>query len=159
MTRILTFLLLGTLSVLIAQEATGPDTDEVERDLLAAMKSATTERERKILGYIWRYGEIQKKHEDVDAFFSAKDGIDEFEAYALAQTYFEWYVSGCGFIELPEKKGSLWVVPILVGRGVKPGPPIIIDSKNGFLRCDGYSDLSDPEGFLREPKQYRMKNK
>jgi hypothetical protein len=66
--------------------------------------------------------------------FSVADGVDQSEAQFLAQAFFVWKISGCGFPESPVDAGAEWQARPRIGYAGEPGSDLIrIDKRTGVV--------------------------
>ena len=63
----------------------------------------------------------------------ATNGIDQAEAYIIAEDYFIYHISGCGYPAEPESENENWVSKTQIGIVGKPGPPILINKETGAI--------------------------
>ncbi len=82
----------------------------------------------------------------------ASNGIDQAEAYIIAEAYFIYHISGCGYPAEPESENENWVSKTQIGIVGKPGPPILINKKTGDI------SWADPENSISLEELKRTKN-
>ncbi|MHC4552592.1 MAG: hypothetical protein ACYSUT_07490 [Planctomycetota bacterium] len=75
-----------------------------------------------------------------------EDGINKDEAEVLAETYFTWYISGCGATSEAIDNGDQWEVKTFFGVAAKPYSPIYIDKQTGKITCSKGPTISAPTG-------------
>jgi hypothetical protein len=126
--------------------------EEMERLFKEAMANDRPEKERRYAGYEYRMFKDLRAGKTVDSMFQPADGLDEFEALLLAKEYFSWQFGVCGWVDMPERQGSDWVVRISSGREARPESPIVIDAKTGALRCEGHPSVTDARAFIHGHK-------
>ena len=66
----------------------------------------------------------------------ATNGIDQAEAYIMAEAYFIYHISGCGYPAEPESANENWASKTQIGIVGKPGPPIFINKETGDIFWD-----------------------
>ena len=79
----------------------------------------------------------------------ASNGIDQAEAYIIAEAYFVYYISGCGYPAEPESADKNWVSKTQIGIVGKPGPPILINKETGDIFWDDPQFSISLEGLKR----------
>lgn len=64
---------------------------------------------------------------------NANDGIDQAEAYVIAEAYFYYQISSCGYAAEPESDVGNWISKTRIGIVGKSGPPILINKQTGDI--------------------------
>ena len=64
---------------------------------------------------------------------NASNGIDKAEAYLIAEAYFFYQISSCGYPAEPESDVENWISKTRIGVVGKAGPPILINKRNGDI--------------------------
>ena len=75
---------------------------------------------------------------NVVAAVDLKAGITQVQASAIAEWYFQHYISGCGAVTEVSDKGDVWELTPLIGYAATPDPnPIIISKHSGEVSWKG----------------------
>jgi hypothetical protein len=61
------------------------------------------------------------------------DGVDLHEAQLLATAYFHRFISGCGYVGTPQRRGKNWKVDVFEGYAGTPMSPIFVDAHTGAI--------------------------
>lgn len=115
-----------------------------------AESSANDEAARKE-AYWWRVGTPVT----IDAYFRAAAALEpgkpigEYEAYVLANAYFQVYSGLCGGAELPRDRGDHWEAATVVGYWGREGKPIIIEKKTGTTYSADMPKVVNPRDYLK----------
>ena len=90
------------------------------------------------------------------ASFSVADGIDYSEAEFLAQEFFLWKISNCGFADKPEDAGAEWHARPRIGFSGKPGRDLIrINKETGMVSYASAQPVSAESIILHERERLR----
>ncbi len=119
---------------------------QFERDRAHLRSTATTDDEKTLVSY-WFDRDFEKER----ARFRASDGVDRYEAWMLATTYYGVVFGSCGGVGLPQRSGAHWSVPIGIGSTARPGL-ISVDVSTGRITSEGRPVITDPIAFLRHPE-------
>lgn len=85
--------------------------------------------------------------------FSPADGVDEFEAWVLADEYRQCVYGICGATRIPQLVEGKWKVLVAVGDPPpRVQPPLFIDAKTGRLQQIGYEPIDHPVEWLKHPQ-------
>jgi hypothetical protein len=83
---------------------------------------------------IENHQESWREFDTAASAFSVADGVDQSEAQLLAQAYFVWKISGCGFPESPVDAGTEWQARPRIGYAGEPGNDLIrINKRTGVV--------------------------
>lgn len=75
--------------------------------------------------------------------------IGEYEAYVLASAYFFSQIGLCGGVDLPKRRGDVWIAETKEGYPSGPGPRIFIHSKTGVTYAVRYRRVTNPRNYLK----------
>ena len=64
---------------------------------------------------------------------NASNGIDKAEAQIIAEVYFYYQISSCGYAAEPESDVENWISKTRIGVVGKAGPPILINKQTGDI--------------------------
>ena len=64
---------------------------------------------------------------------NASNGIDKAEANIIAEVYFYYQISSCGYAAEPESDIENWISKTRIGVVGKAGPPILINKQTGDI--------------------------
>lgn len=90
------------------------------------------------------------------AILNLADGVDQFEAWVLADEFRGTVFGGCGNTQAPRLREAKWIVPIAVGFPPEQRHPVVIDAKTGRIDCDGFEPIIEVEKWYvshRAPAQ------
>ena len=76
------------------------------------------------------------------------DGINESEARAISEQLFGLFIY-CGWPGPPRFTGTHWEVDTHLGRGGRPGPPIMIHVESGAVSWGARCTIEDPYSLFR----------
>lgn len=123
---------------------------EWERRLERNLAIQETEEGKKFVTFRYRRA---LAYENKQEAFSPLDGIDEFEAWVLADEYRDCVYGICGSTRIPEFIDGKWKVLIAVGDPPpRVQPPLFIDAKTGRLQQAGYEPIEHPAEWLKNPR-------
>ena len=109
-----------------------------------------TEEGKKFVTFYYRRAVAYEKKQGV---FSPADGVDEFEAWVLADEYRQCVYGICGATRIPELVDGNWKVLVAVGDPPpRVQPPLYIDTKTGRLQQEGYEAIEDPTEWFKSPR-------
>ena len=123
---------------------------ELERRFDADFALQTTEEAKKFVTFRYRRAVAYEKKEEA---FSPADGVDEFEAWVLADKYRECVYGICGATRIPELVDGKWKVLVAVGN---PPPqvqlPLFMEPNTGRFHQVGYETIENPVEWLKNPR-------
>lgn len=122
----------------------------LERRFDEELAVQTTDEGRKFVTFYHRRAVAFSEHRET---FDPSDGVDEFEAWVLADEYRQCVYGGCGATRVPEYADGRWKVVVAIGDPPpRVQPPIFIDAKSGRLQQIGYEPIDRPVEWRKEPR-------
>ena len=136
--------------LLVAALASCHEKTELDRRFDEELAVQTTDEGRKCVTFSHRRAVAFNEHRES---FDPSDGIDEFEAWVLADEYRLRVYGVCGATRVPEFTDGRWRVVVVVGDPPpRAQPPIYIDAKSGRLQQIGCEPIDRPAEWLKNPR-------
>lgn len=119
----------------------------------ALMRANAKTPEEKLLISYWTRTSENGALKEARLRYRGSDGVDQFEAWLVATSYFTEIFGICGVVGLPRKEGAGWRVSASVGSPPPKPVTVFVDSTRGRVTCEGHATIVYADGFFSSQKE------